>query len=507
MVKAVTKYGAVKGKKKEGFITFRGIPYAKPPVGDLRFRPPREPDFWEGVRDCTKFGAPALQLFAVSHVLQPNILEISSEDCLYLNVSTPAVKEDGKTGDLSPDEQAKLPVYVFLHGGAFETGGGNMPLYRGENFANKGIVYVNINYRMSIFGFMALEEFRRESSVTGCFGVQDALQALRWVKENIAAFGGDPDNVTLGGESAGAFITSILLGLREAKGLFRRCILESGSIVGLNPVARFGAGNPEYYLENSRQVAADLGASDSKEGAALLRSLPAEDLLKSWFFRPDGSYRGKRTDPVLRDFLFDGDFAVDPGTQYINEADLLFGFNTDEGTIFSDKNLTEEGYAERLRNLYGERADEVMQRYPVDAQHTPYERCAEIIGFSSFKASMLPYADRLSGMGKKVYGYHFDYLTERLRKEGFGCRHIAELNFVFRKELKFVGADDERGDAVAAFMNEAWCSFIRTGCPSPDWPQYDPDTAQVMRIGEQIRSEKIERLDEMKYFENLLLRK
>ena len=124
---------------------------------------------------------------------------------------------------------------------------------------------------------MALEEFRRESSVTGCFGVQDALQALRWVKENIAAFGGDPDNVTLGGESAGAFITSILLGLREAKGLFRRCILESGSIVGLNPVARFGAGNPEYYLENSRQVAADLGASDSKEGAALLRSLPAEN--------------------------------------------------------------------------------------------------------------------------------------------------------------------------------------------------------------------------------------
>ncbi len=217
MVKAVTKYGAVKGKKKEGFITFRGIPYAKPPVGDLRFRPPREPDSWEGVRDCTKFGAPALQLFAVSHVLQPNILEISSEDCLYLNVSTPAVKEDGKTGDLSPDEQAKLPVYVFLHGGAFETGGGNMLLYRGENFANKGIVYVNINYRMSIFGFMALEEFRRESSVTGCFGVQDALQALRWVKENIAAFGGDPDNVTLGGESAGASTTSILLGLREAK--------------------------------------------------------------------------------------------------------------------------------------------------------------------------------------------------------------------------------------------------------------------------------------------------
>ena len=148
--------------------------------------------------------------------------------------------------------------------------------------------------------------------------------------------------------------------MKEAEGLFRRCILESGSVVGLNPVARYGAGNPEYYMENARQVAADLGASDSAEGVELLRSLPAEKILKGWFFRPDGSYRGNRSDPVLKGLLFDGDFAVDPGSQYINSADLLFGFNSDEGSIFSDKNMTEEAYAERLRNLYGERADEVM---------------------------------------------------------------------------------------------------------------------------------------------------
>ena len=110
-------------------------------------------------------------------------------------------------------------------------------------------------------------------------------------------------------------------------------------------------------------------------------------------------------------------------------------------------------------------------------------------------------------MGKKVYGYHFDYLTERLRKEGFGCRHIAELNFVFRKELKYVGADNEKGQAVAGFMNEAWCNFIKTGRPSEEWPQYHADTAQIMRIGEDARPEKAERLDEMKYFVNLLLRK
>ena len=153
MIRAVTNYGEIRGKKKEEYLAFRGIPYAKPPVGRLRFRPPQEPEPWEGIRDCTKFGAPALQLFAASHVLQPNILEISSEDCLYLNVNTPAIKKvSNNSQDLVPDDTAALPVYVFLHGGAFETGGSNMPLYRGENFVNQGIVYVNINYRMSIFG-------------------------------------------------------------------------------------------------------------------------------------------------------------------------------------------------------------------------------------------------------------------------------------------------------------------------------------------------------------------
>ncbi len=506
MIRAVTNYGEIRGKKKEEYLAFRGIPYAKPPVGRLRFRPPQEPEPWEGIRDCTKFGAPALQLFAASHVLQPNILEISSEDCLYLNVNTPAIKKvSNNSQDLVPDDTAALPVYVFLHGGAFETGGSNMPLYRGENFVNQGIVYVNINYRMSIFGFMALEEFRNESSVTGCFGIQDALQALKWVKENISAFGGDPENITVGGESAGAFITSALMGLREAQGLFQRCILESGSIVGLNSVARYGAGNPEIYLENSRRVAKDLGASDSAEGVKLLRRLPAQDLLKAWFFREDGSYRGTRTDPVLKGFLFDEDYAVDPRSQYINDVDLLFGFNTDEGTIFADKNLTPKDYENYLRKVYPELAGELMERYPVDQEHPPFVQCAEIIGLSAFKASMLPYADRLSESGRAVYGYHFDYLTERLRREGFGCRHIAELNFVFRKDLKYVGGDDEKGEEIASFMNDAWCNFIKTGKPAERWPRYDSSSPQVMRIGSEIRPEKMERLEELRYFEKILL--
>ena len=509
MVRAATKYGEIKGKKKDGYIVFRGIPYAEPPVGELRFRPPKEPKPWDGILDCTKFGAPALQPFAVSHVPQVNLLKNSSEDCLYLNISTPAVKEcEGVSGgtDEMPDEGAKLPVYIFIHGGAYETGGGNMPLYRGENFVKNGIVYVNINYRMSAFGFMALEELQRESGVTGNYGVLDALQAVRWVHENIASFGGDPDNITVGGESAGAFTTSILMGMKEAAGLFHRCILESGSIVGLSHVARYGAGNPQIYLEKSREIASDLGASDSAEGIKLLRSLPAEEIIRAWFFKKNGEHRGMRSDPILSGLLFDGDQAPNPRKHHINDVDLLFGFNTDEGTIFSDKQLTTEGYREHLKMVYADKAEEIYEKYPDDENHTPFHQLADVIGLSSFKASMVPYGDRLADMGKKVYGYHFAYLTERLRNEGFGCRHIAELNFVFHKDLKFVSDDDEQDAKVAEFMNQSWCNFIRTGNPGEQWPRYDSSSKMMLRIDENPRAEKMDREDEITYFEKMLLR-
>ena len=509
MVRATTKYGTIKGRKKEGFLTFRGIPYARPPVGDLRFRPPQEPEPWDGIRDCTSFGPPALQLFAVSHVPQANILQSSSEDCLYLNVSTPAFSECGGISggtDFVPDAEAKLPVYIFIHGGAYETGGGNMPLYRGERFAENGIVYVNINYRMNAFGFFALEEFERESGSTGNFGILDALCAVRWVHENIEVFGGDPDNITVGGESAGAFTTSILMGLKSAKGLFRRCILESGSILGVARVARYGAGHPVLLKEASRQIAAELGVSDSPEGVKKLRSLPAKDLIRAWFFRPDGTHRQVRSDPMLDGLLFQGDLIPNPRVQYLNDVDLLFGFNTDEGTIFADKKMTEEDYRAEVSRIFGAQAPEILERYPVDFSHTPFERMADFIGLSSFKAAMLPYADILSARGKKVYGYHFACLTERLKKEGFGCRHIAELNFVFQRDLSFVGGDNEQGRAISDFMHRSWCNFIRTGNPGPEWPAYREKEEMLLKIGERQEAEKLPRKEELRYFEKILLR-
>lgn len=510
MVKAVTNYGEIKGRMIEDYLVFRGIPYAKPPVGELRFRPPQKPESWEGVRDCTEFGAPALQMFSINHVRQPYLLDISSEDCLYLNVSTPAVirKGDG-TGEESdiimPDENAKLPVYIFIHGGAYETGGSNMALYHGENFIKNGIVYVNINYRMGSLGFLALEEFRRESSVTGCFGIQDTLSAVKWVKENIAFFGGDPDNITIGGESAGAFSVSILMGLPEAEGLFKRCILESGSVVTIGAIGRYGAGNPEVCRRRSLETVADLGADDSPEGVALLRSLPAEDIIRSWFFDKNNELRDIRTDPVLDGFLFEGDQIPDPYVQHMNDVDLLFGFNTDEGTLFIDRHAEEKDYEDHMRMVFDDLADMVLEKYPVDDGHTPFMRGAEVISLGAFQGCMLPYADRLSDMGNRVYGYHFDYMTEKLRKEGLGCRHIAELNFVFHKNLGVVGAEDEKGHEIASFMNQAWCNFIKTGDPGKGWPRYDRDSEMMMRIDSEPHPAPLSRSDEMRWFVDLHL--
>ncbi len=506
MIKAMTKYGEIRGKEKDGYLIFRGVPYARPPVGELRFRPPQEPEPWEGVLDCTSFGPPALQLFSMNHVPQEQILEISSEDCLYLNINTPAFKRCGSHGvDIMPDSGAKLPVYIFIHGGAYETGGGNMPLYHGENFVKNGIIYVNINYRMNIFGFLALEEFRKESGTTGNFGVLDALQAVRWVHENIEAFGGDSENITLGGESAGAFTTSILMGMKQAKGLFRRCILESGAVLGLAPVALYGKGSPRVYRELSAQIAADVGASDTPEGAAVLRRLPAEELIRAWFFKNDGTRRGMRSDPILSDLLFDGDRIPDPRNDYMNDVDLLFGFNSDEGTIFADPSITPEGYLAYLQTVCPKHAQQIYEKYRPDDEHTAFSRLADLIGMTAFKGCMVPYADRLSDRGSSVYGYHFAYMTERLKAEGLGCRHIAELPFVFRKDLHIVGANDMRGRRIAELMSSAWCNFIKTGDPGFGWPRYDKKNKMMMRFDENPCSEKLERADEIEFLNRLIL--
>ncbi len=508
MAIAKTKYGLVSGIEETGGVhAFLGIPYAKHPVGELRFRPPQEPESWSGVKECKSYGAPSLQLVTDNHRTTAKVLSISDEDCLYLNIRTKAPLASEAAAGIADriDSSARLPVYVFIHGGAYETGGGNMRQYEGQAFAEDDIVYVNINYRLGIFGALALDTLRAESGVTGCLQVLDAAQAVRWIHENIEAFGGDPDNITIGGESAGAFTTSVLMCMPELKGMFRRCILESGSIRAGITSAFYGHGNPRSAVERSRTVIADLGCDDTPDGVEKLRTLPAEELLYNWHFDKNGEPRGCSSNPVLDGLLFEGDLMPDPRVQAPNPVDLLFGFNTNEGTMFVDPATDAAEYEKKLQLMFPEHWQDVLAKYPPDAEHTPYQRLADIYGLQKFQGAMLPYADVLAEKGMSVYAYHFDYMTERLRREGLGVRHIAELPFVFNRFLNVVGADDEKGNKMSRMMQSAWVSFIKTGDPSRGWEKYTPAARRAMCFSaEGVVFRDIDRVEEMLWIDGML---
>ncbi len=495
-----TKYGDIKGLKEDKTYIFKGIPYAAPPVGELRFRPPVEPKPWEGVRDCIDYGAPCLQLFKNNHESVDQILEISDEDCLYLNVKTQSL-----------DPEAKLPVYIFIHGGGFESGGSNMPLYDGEFFADKGIVYININYRLGVFSGLSLETLNKESGSSGAYCIHDAARAVDWVYENITAFGGDSDNITLGGQSAGAFIVSVLMCMENMKGKFRRCILESGSIMSCQARNGYGYGNPKEKINFSVKFAERLGASDTPEGLSKLREIPAEDLVIKWSFDEDGNPLTIHSAPVLENLLFDGDQRPDPRIQSPHDVDLLFGFNTDEGTMFVGRRANMP-YEKTIKSLFHCHWQEVLERYPDGFRDTLFDQIADIIGMKSFKACMLPYAEVLVERGCKVYGYHFDYLTTKLQNQGLGCRHIAELNMVFNKFHSGIGARNAVGKMTADYMNKAWAGFIKNGDPNSmtsdtefdiSWKPYDLEDRNTLKIRtDGITNVRLEREEEMDFFKN-----
>ncbi|MBR5228863.1 MAG: carboxylesterase family protein [Firmicutes bacterium] len=499
MTIVTTKYGDVQGIREDKYYSFKGIPFAAPPVGELRFRPPVKPAPWQGVRQCTEYGAPCLQLLKKNHVSQKEMLPISSEDCLYLNIKTPEI-----------GQEAKLPVYVFIHGGGFESGGGNMPLYEGEKFAEKGIVYVTINYRLGIFGSYALDTLEKESGCTGHYGILDAARAVEWVYDNIAAFGGDPENITIGGQSAGAFIVSILMCMDSMKGLFKRCIMQSGSIMSSQVRNKYGTGNPEIKKAISRMKAQDLGADDSPEGVAKLRAMPAEDLVLCWEFGAGGYMFGRYGAPVLDNLLFKGDHHPDPRVQPPHDVELLFGFNTDEGTLFAGYSM-DENYEDVIKDFFPYDWEKVLAKYPDGYMDTKFDQLSDVIGLKSFKACMIPYADVLAKRGLKVYGYHFDYMTEKLENQGLGCRHIAELNMVFDKYHGVIGADDENGYMTADYMNSAWAGFIKNGNPDSEtsghpvsWKPYDLADRNTLKIrADGFTNVRLEREEELDFFTNV----
>jgi len=460
--------GLIQGTLEDGLRIYRGIPYAAPPVGDLRWRPPQPAPKWDGVRAADQFGRACVQTNpAIANLPAP------SEDCLYLNVWTPAKRAD-----------EKLPVLVWIHGGGFVAGAPAEKLYHGEWLAKKGVVVVSIAYRLGVFGFLAHPELSAESPkhVSGNYGLLDMIAGLQWVQRNISAFGGDPKRVTIQGESAGAAAVSMLCASPLTKGLFRGAISESGGSFG--PVRADAAVGEVEPLASAEKRGADWLSSAGVSNMAELRKILAEKL-QAMIPRQFGWARPNMDSWVIAD----DQYKLYQSGQY-NDVPVLVGYNSDEGAAFGNPS-SQEAYVQSVRKRYEQFADKILAAYP--GGETPVEKrtARDLMRDSSFGWNTWVWARLQTKTGKsKVFLYYFDEKAESplgSESTGYGARHASELPFVFRQLTEHGRpAPTPKDEALSDMMRTYWTNFVKTGDPNgaglPKWPPYSNAKPQMLHI-------------------------
>jgi len=467
---------------------FLGVPYAAPPIGEQRWKPPLPAPKWSGVRQAIKFGPAAPQLPAG---WLPYIGW--SEDCLYLNVWTT---------DLS--SKAKQPVIVFFHGGG-NTAGYSQSTPLGPALSRLGAVIVSANYRLGPFGFFAYPALTDESvhHASGNYGLLDQLEALRWVRENISHFGGDPDRVTVMGQSAGAFDICLLMASPLAAGLFQGAILESGegqSVLNQDirsPVPYNGiSGTGEA---SGKRLATDLGIQDGPSALQKLRSIPAAEILEAW----------RQDREISFGAIVDGWVVPEqPATIFAEgkqiKVPVLIGSNADEATVLSDSGpKTIDDYKLYLRRDTGKFADEEFAAYPAlsDAEVPPryLQLQNDLFAYGAYSL-----ARAMTRLGQPAYLYQFTY-PESGKRARLGAHHGEELYFLsdsFPADWEHHGDDAKLGQTMRIY----WEQFAKTGNPSsnglPEWPEYDPRQDKSFELGRAIGLRPIE--PRLKVLESLM---
>jgi para-nitrobenzyl esterase len=479
-----TTCGALRGVQREHHQAFLGIPYAAPPLAELRFAAPRPPAPWSGVRDALSFGNIAPQA-ARSDIQSVAARGVQSEDCLYLNVYTPAA--DG----------GRRPVMFWIHGGGFALGSGSEPTYDGGPLAARGdVVVVTINYRLGALGYLYLGGHGGDAfGAAANPGQLDQIAALRWVRDNIAAFGGDPEQVTIFGESAGSVAVCTLLAMPAARGLFARAIAQSGTANRL--------GNPDSASGLAHDLLAKLGIADS--AAAQLRAVAVKTLLDAQFalspapgrFAPvvDGVELPERPLQAVRD-------------GYAREIPFLIGVNRDETKFYVNPKrapLDDEQLAQRVRAILPHRAREkvatVIETYRASrvSRNLPHTNNDILDALGTAATFTIPTSRLAEAQAKHqpdTFVYLFDWESPA-RRGAMGACHALELPFVFGTlDLPSMQAWAGHGpDAreLSAQMMDAWLAFAKTGNPScariGDWPRYEKRARQTMILGKQTRAE------------------
>jgi para-nitrobenzyl esterase len=472
--RAKTSNGTLEGTTEpSGIYAYRGIPFAEPPIDDLRWQPPQPIHNWTGVRNAKQFGPRCVQAPVFGDmVFRSNGM---SEDCLYLNVWTPVS---------SPSD--RLPVLVYFYGGGFVAGDGSEPRYDGENMAKKGIVAITVNYRLGVWGFLAHPELTKESPhhASGNYALLDQNAALKWVNRNIAAFGGDPHKVTIAGESAGSLSVSAQMASPLSRDLIAGAIGESGALIAptLGPVP----------LADGEKVGAEFAKSVGAPSLEALRAMPTEKIQEAAAKLPIGRFAA----------TIDGWFLPKLPVEIFAAGQqahvpLLVGWNSAENnyrSILAQAEPTPENYAAALKRLYGDRADEVLKLYHGSTREEVMQAATDLASDRFIAYSTWKWFDLHSKTGgKPVYRYYYARPRPAAVNAGGngapaqGAAHSAEIeyamgNLATNKVFAWT-PDDEK---VSALMHGYFANFVKTGNPNgaglPNWPAASGDTVQYMRI-------------------------
>jgi para-nitrobenzyl esterase len=463
--------GLVQGAYEDGLTVYRGIPFGAPPVGDLRWRAPQPVEKWDGVKETVKFAPACIQ----GIMMGPGGSGTApSEDCLYLNIWSPAK---------SPGD--RVPVFVWIYGGGFAGGATSIPTFSGENLARKGVVLVSIAYRVGQMGFFAHPELSAETKnrVSGNYGLLDMIAGLEWIRKNIAAFGGDPDRVTIFGESAGGIAVSMLCASPLAKGLFHGAISESGG--------SFGPPRPDPLPgENMRRL-----ADAERAGEETLKAAGVASIAEARKLSPEklsgGGGRGRGGPPARGGGgppglsywpVIDG-WAI-PDDQYklyeakrYNDVPVLIGYNSDEGLSFSPP-ATPEDYISNVRSRFGPFADKLIAAYPPGKEKVA-KTARDLMRDAAFGWQTWIWARLQSKTGKsKVFYYYFDQHPDYPAdspQAGQGSPHGQEVAYVFQ-HLNPDQKSSESDEAISEAMASYWTNFAKFGDPNgpglPEWPAF-----------------------------------